>query len=257
MAPHDWNHRIRKLDERQDVGAHVHVQLHLLEFRLGQLARLVQDVLGNRELAGIVQQRGGFYRLDVLIVTDAKRPRQSDRVRLDAPHVIVRHVVFGVDGHRERFHGREIEPIEIAEVPPGVLEAAERRPKRLMADGDERHDNDDRREADLLAQKDDTKGQRPRGEVANGEPEEMLTPDLQDRLSGFEADCHGHKSRVEREVHRRQARERTDDRRRRQTADPEWTGTGERKEDMTGRPDRERRCRGVERHPIPAVAFSP
>ena len=53
------------------------------------------------------------------------------------------------------------------------------------------------------------------------------------------------------------ARERTDDRRRRQAADRERAGTREREEDMAGRPDRQRRRRGVERDAIPAVAFPP
>ena len=116
--------------------------------------------------------------LSVLIVADAERPRQPDRVRLHAPHVTVRHVVFGVDRHRERLDGREIQPIQVAEMPPGVVETAERRPQRQMEDGQQRQTTMIGREADLLDQKDEAERHRRRGEVADREPEEMLAPDL-------------------------------------------------------------------------------
>ena len=60
MAPHDRHDGIRKIDKRQNVGADIDMALHLLEFGLGQLARLVQDVFGHRELARVVQQRRRF-----------------------------------------------------------------------------------------------------------------------------------------------------------------------------------------------------
>ena len=78
MAAHDRHDRIRELDEREDVGADVDVQLHLLELGRRQLARLVEDVLGHGELAGVVQQRRRFDRLQRQLVGDAERPRQAD-----------------------------------------------------------------------------------------------------------------------------------------------------------------------------------
>ena len=63
MAAHDRHDRIREIDERQDVGADVDVALHLLELGGGQLAGLVEDVLGHGELAGVVQQRRRLDRL--------------------------------------------------------------------------------------------------------------------------------------------------------------------------------------------------
>ena len=63
MAAHDRHDRVREIDERQDVGADVDVELHLLELGGRQLAGLVEDVLGHRQLAGVVKQRGRFDRL--------------------------------------------------------------------------------------------------------------------------------------------------------------------------------------------------
>ena len=44
------------LDVRQDARAVQRMQAHLLEFRLGQLARLVENGIGDADLADVVQQ---------------------------------------------------------------------------------------------------------------------------------------------------------------------------------------------------------
>ncbi len=74
MAAHDRHDGVRKIDKRQDVGADIDVALHLLELGLGQLAGLVEDVLGHGELPRVVQQR---RRLDGL----QRRLRRSRRAR--------------------------------------------------------------------------------------------------------------------------------------------------------------------------------
>ena len=144
MAAHDRHDRIRKIDQREDVGADVHMALHLLELGLVQLAGLVEDVLGHGELAGVVQQRRRFDRLERRLVGDAKRASQAERVRLHAAHVAVRHVVFGVDRHRERLDCRQIQTIEMREMLLRILEAAERRPQREVKHNEQRQ-HDDRR----------------------------------------------------------------------------------------------------------------
>jgi hypothetical protein len=102
MAAHDRHDRERKIHQRQDVGADIHVALHLFELGRRQPARLVQNVFGHGQLAGVVQQRGGFDRLQCRLVGDVELFRQGERVCLNPADVAVRDVVFGINRHRER-----------------------------------------------------------------------------------------------------------------------------------------------------------
>src|SRR6185503_11756511 len=104
--------RIRKIDRRQDVCADVDVQLHLLELERRQLPRLVEDVLGHRQLARVVQQRGGVDGLDRLLVGDAERLGEADRELLYAPDVIGGDAVLRLDRRRQRLDGREIQLVD-------------------------------------------------------------------------------------------------------------------------------------------------
>ena len=72
----------------------------------GQLVRLVEDVFGDRELAGVVQQRGGFERPQLQLVLDVQLAREPHGVFLHAPEVIVRDLIAGVHGLGERFDRR-------------------------------------------------------------------------------------------------------------------------------------------------------
>ncbi len=76
VAAHDRHDGKREIDEREDVRAHVHVFLHLLELGVGEPAGLVEDALGHGELAGVVQQRGGLDRLERRLVADAEGARE-------------------------------------------------------------------------------------------------------------------------------------------------------------------------------------
>ena len=75
------------------------------------------------------------------LVVDAERAREAERVRLHAAHVAVRHVVFGVDRHRQRFDRRQVQAIESREVPARVFEPAERRPQREVKHHQQRQDH--------------------------------------------------------------------------------------------------------------------
>jgi hypothetical protein len=105
MRADDGNDRIWKIDRRENVGAHVDVELHLLELEARQLARLVQDVLRDRKFARVVQQRRGVDRLDRVLVGHAKRLGQTDRKFLHAPNVIRGDAVFGLNRGRQRLDG--------------------------------------------------------------------------------------------------------------------------------------------------------
>ena len=116
---------IRKVDEREDVGADVDVLLHLVELRRRQLARLVENVLGDGQLARVVEQRGRLDGFDRRLVGDAQPRGERRRHALHAPDVIVGHVVLRIDRHGERFDRGLVETIHFRDVLSGVLEPAE------------------------------------------------------------------------------------------------------------------------------------
>jgi hypothetical protein len=84
MVAHDRHHRVGELDRRQDVGADRRVPFHLLELGRGQPSRLVENVLGHRDLAGVVQQRRRLDPLERVFVGDAELARQPERPLLHA-----------------------------------------------------------------------------------------------------------------------------------------------------------------------------
>jgi hypothetical protein len=122
MVANDRHHWKRKLDSRQDGCTHVRVLLHLLVFRCGQRTRFVEDMFGNRQLAQVVEESGGTERLHVHL-RGAEGSRQPRAEQLNAADVSVRHLILGVDRHRERFDGRIIQAAKLVEMPTGVLEA--------------------------------------------------------------------------------------------------------------------------------------
>ena len=136
MGADDRHDRIRKLDRRQDVGADVDVRLHRLELVRCQLAGLVEDVLGNRQLAGVVEQRRRLDRLQRRRVGDAERPRQPHGVGLDAVDVVAGHVVLGFDGGREGRDRRHVQPVDVAQVALRVIGPPQPRPHRQVAHED-------------------------------------------------------------------------------------------------------------------------
>ena len=66
VRANDRGDRIGKGDALQDFSADDGMDLHLFELFRRQSAGLVDDVLGNGELADIVQQRGSAKGFDFL-----------------------------------------------------------------------------------------------------------------------------------------------------------------------------------------------
>src|ERR1041385_961923 len=52
--------RVREVDSLQDVTTHGWMDLHLVEFCFGEFAWLVEDILGNRAFADVMQQCAGY-----------------------------------------------------------------------------------------------------------------------------------------------------------------------------------------------------
>ena len=171
--------------------------------------------------------------------------------------MIVRHVIFGIDGHRQRLDGREVQPIEIAEVTLRILDASERRLKRQIEHGQQRHDDDDRDEAEQLAEEHDAERHRAGGEVPDGQPQEVLAPDPEHGTFRLEAYRDGGKPRVQDEVNEREACQRADQRGGRQAALGQRSNTGDPEEHLRRGPDGECRRRHVEGNPVPTMAFPP
>ncbi len=68
--------------------------------------------------------------LNLPVIGYAKSLGEFDRKFLDAPNVTVRHLVLGVDGHRQRLDRRQIQLIDFSQVLIGVVKAPERCPNR-------------------------------------------------------------------------------------------------------------------------------
>jgi len=160
MAPDNRFDGVREANERKDVGADVDVQLHLLELGRRQLAGLVQNVFGDGELPGVVQQRGRFDRFQRGLVGDVDGVREGHGIGLHPPHVAVCDIVFGVNRHRERFDRREVQPIDGGHVAMRILEAPERRAERQVKDGNQRQEDDRREHARFLDEENQTERHR-------------------------------------------------------------------------------------------------
>ena len=92
-----------KRDGRQHVGADGDVLLDLLVFVGGQRSRLLEQPIGDAELADVVHQRGGVNRVDHPGVAQADFAGQRDGVALDALRVLVRGLVASRHRVRHRF----------------------------------------------------------------------------------------------------------------------------------------------------------
>ena len=134
VAEDERRHRIGERHAADDLGADLRVDADLLELLLRERSRLGEDVLGDRELADVVQERRRLHALD-LGVRHAERPRQARRVDLDAPDVALRRLVLRVDGERERFDGRQVQVRDLLHVPLLILHAARGRPCRCGRSG--------------------------------------------------------------------------------------------------------------------------
>src|SRR5262249_43326090 len=68
MVSDDGNDRIGEVHSLQNLRTYDRVDFHLLELGGGELARLIQDVVWNRDLAHIMEQRAGFERFNLKLI---------------------------------------------------------------------------------------------------------------------------------------------------------------------------------------------
>jgi hypothetical protein len=80
----------------------------LVQLLRRERTRLREDVLRDRELADVVQQRRGLHPLD-LALRHVQRPSQRRRVELHAADVRLRRLVLCVDRERQRFNCGQVQ----------------------------------------------------------------------------------------------------------------------------------------------------
>src|SRR5262245_9962684 len=124
MVTHDRHHRIRESDSLQNLSANDRMNLHLLEFRGGQLAGLVENMIGNGQLADVVKQRADLQRL-YLSFGEMVEPRQSFGINLYPSDVAVRRLVLGVYGACQRFDRRKVKAADFLDVPRLLVDMLE------------------------------------------------------------------------------------------------------------------------------------
>ncbi len=169
VRAHDRHDGVGEVDRRQDVGADVDVQLHLLELGRRQLARLVEDVLRHRQFSGVVQQRGGVDGLEGVGVVDAEGAGETDGEALDAADVIVGDAVLGLDGGGQGFDGRQVEPVHPLDVQLRIAQPTKNRTERHVEDDDQRDHGGGGEQARRPHDDDQTEGRRGRCDIVHRE----------------------------------------------------------------------------------------
>jgi hypothetical protein len=99
----------------QNLGAHHGMDLHFFKFVGRQLAGFGNNGFRNRQLSDVVEQR---RRPQCVQLRFGKAQVLSDfeRVELNALQVIVRGVILGVDGERQRLDSSEVQRIHFHDV---------------------------------------------------------------------------------------------------------------------------------------------
>ena len=119
MVADGRQHRVREVDVRQDVRGHRRVGLDLLEFHLGELPRLVQEMVGDGQLPDVVQERRGTHRLE-LLPRDPHAAGQLERVSLHAARVTLRVRILGVNRQRQGLDGRQVDLHQVVQAPQAL-----------------------------------------------------------------------------------------------------------------------------------------
>ncbi len=147
----------------------------------GQPAGLVQDVLGDGQLAHVVQQRRRPDRLKLALVLDDHRARQPQRLVLHPSRVVVRHLVFGIDGVRQRFDGADVHAVDVAQMADLILDPPDRVPESHVKNHRKREDEDQNvQRSEARQHHQQHRGEHP-AEIGNPHARQVLAPDGENR----------------------------------------------------------------------------
>ena len=100
MGAHDGNDGIRELDAIQNFRSDDRMDFHFLELFGREAPRLGENVLGNRELANVVQHGGRTNGIQLGVV-HAEVLGNLDRINLDATEMIMGGVVLRFNRQRK------------------------------------------------------------------------------------------------------------------------------------------------------------
>ncbi len=197
------NQRRDRVGERHagdDFGADLRVDANLLELFLRQRTRLRENVLGDGQLADVVQQG---RRLDALnlVFRHADRFRETRREHLHAPDVRLARAILGVNRQRERLDRRQVQVRDLLHMALLVLDAPHVDLVAAIREVERRR----REQSDVVvggAADDDRHTCRCHraDEVARRAPEEVLVPHLEQRLVRRQGDRRRDESGVAEEI---------------------------------------------------------
>ena len=166
-------YRIRKGHQTENIRPNAGVLSHLLFLPLGERGRFVEDVFGNRQLADIVHQRGCPQPFNFIFVSNPAVFSQPKSQGLDPLDVAMSFGVLGVDGHGQRFNGRLIEFVELADVLVSRVDAVQIDLVSVVDDQDDRCGHGDGKEGSFLKKEKDQGRSRGAGKGGQGNPQEV------------------------------------------------------------------------------------
>ena len=178
MVLDDGDHRERKVDGGEDLGAHRRMGAHFLELALGQPRRLVKNVGGDRNLSHVVEHRSVAEPLIGLLV-HVERPREAERQDLGPLDMGVRVVLevgmklHGVDAESEGLEGLAVHLRQLL-----VLLLVET--VCVVRDDPERKREDEGPRPHQLVKEVDDGGAAGGGDEVDGNEREILPPQLQE-----------------------------------------------------------------------------
>jgi len=178
MMSDDRHYWIGKANRRQQVCSDRGMPLHRLEFGSRELAWLVQDVLRDGKLAHVVQQCCGFDRFQLSVVINAQSLCELHRVHLNSSNVPVSDLIFGINGHCERFNGREVQIVNLGDVLLCIGQAGKRGFVGKVSDYQQWKDDADCVDVDRTSVRDEERRDRHSPKVVETQPREVVPPEL-------------------------------------------------------------------------------
>ena len=108
--------------------------LHLFELGRRQFPGLVENVLGDPDLADVMEQGGGLERAQHAGVGDAQILGHGQRVGVHAAEMAVRDLVLRVDRGGKCLDGRGVRLVHLFEMPQLIVGARQRHTEHLVGD---------------------------------------------------------------------------------------------------------------------------
>jgi hypothetical protein len=204
VMPNDRHDRVREFHALQNLRADGRVHLHALELGRGQPSRLVQDVVGDGELAHVVEQGPGLEGL-YLVAREAEDAAHAGGVNLHAADVVVRRLVFGVNGGGERLDRRQVQSAEGVGLARLLVDALEEGLVGRVGRGDDGDAQEHVEEAEGRQRAVDEAGGRGRGDEGERRPEVAVAPEAAERAA-LPQRVHGGKREAVQDVVRRRHR---------------------------------------------------